>query len=58
MSMVFGEYLLGALAMAGLFILFGMRAPAEKSGGCGSCAGECGSCAVDGSCSVDGGERA
>jgi hypothetical protein len=58
MTLVFGEYLVGALAMAGLFILFGLRAPAETSGGCGSCAGECGSCATEGSCSVDVEERA
>lgn len=41
------EAAVGALAMAGLFILFGLRAPAERSGGCGSCSGDCGSCPMD-----------
>ncbi|HSG49658.1 MAG TPA: hypothetical protein VLA43_17685 [Longimicrobiales bacterium] len=44
---ILGQYMVGALAMAALFLLFGLRAPAEKSGGCGNCAGECGSCPVD-----------
>lgn len=47
MNLILAQYLLGALAMAGLFVLFGLRAPAEKSGGCGNCAGECGSCSLD-----------
>lgn len=47
MSLVFGEYVLGALVMAGLFLVFGLRAPAEKSGGCGNCAGDCGSCSLE-----------
>lgn len=47
MTLIVGPYLLGALAMAGLFVLFGVRAPAERSGGCGTCAGDCGSCALD-----------
>jgi hypothetical protein len=47
MILPFGEYLVGALAMAALFTLFGLRAPAEGSGGCGSCSGECGTCSLD-----------
>ena len=43
----FGEAVVGALAMAGLFMWFGLQAPAEGSGGCGSCSGECGSCPLD-----------
>jgi hypothetical protein len=48
MDLPLGEVLLGAATMAGLFVLFGLRAPAERSGGCGSCAGDCVSCSVDG----------
>jgi len=44
---ILGQFLVGGLAMAGLFILFGLQAPAERSGGCGSCGGECGSCSLD-----------
>ncbi|MDT8340297.1 MAG: hypothetical protein RQ751_02185 [Longimicrobiales bacterium] len=45
--MILGETLLGVVAMAGLFLLFGLRAPVEEGGGCGSCAGDCGSCPRD-----------
>ena len=48
MDLPLGEVLLGAATMAGLFVLFGLRAPAERSGGCGSCSGDCASCSVDG----------
>ena len=46
MGMAF-ELMVGALAMACIFVLFGLRAPAESGGGCGSCAGDCGSCPID-----------
>lgn len=44
------ELMIGAFAMAILFVLFGLRAPAEGGGGCGNCTGECGS----GSCTLEG----
>ncbi|UCC26141.1 MAG: hypothetical protein JSU98_03360 [Gemmatimonadales bacterium] len=47
MQVPFAEVVLGAAAMAGLFVVFGLRAPAEGSGGCGSCAGDCGSCVME-----------
>lgn len=43
------ELMIGAFALAILFVLFGVRAPAERGGGCGSCTGECGG----GGCTLD-----
>lgn len=47
MNVPFVEVVVVAVAMAGLFVVFGLRAPAERSGGCGSCAGDCGSCVME-----------
>ena len=43
----FTEMLVGAAAMALFFVVFGLRAPAEGQGGCGSCGGDCGSCSLE-----------
>ncbi len=43
----FLELITGAAAMALLFVIFGIRAPAEGQGGCGSCAGNCDTCTLE-----------
>ena len=42
------DVVIGILATAGLFVLFGLRMGREDAqGGCGGCSGECGSCTLD-----------
>jgi hypothetical protein len=42
------DVVIGILATAGLFVLFGLRLGGEEGqGGCGGCSGDCGSCTLD-----------